>query len=1856
MLPFFDTNVFKDTDAIKRNALYYVHRFIPVTVWYRRLTPRMALDDILGGLIVGVMLVPTCLSWSSLAGLPLSCGMVAALIASFSYGTFGQCAALSIGPVAEITTLLISIPHINAADREKVFQSLGVQVGLLSMLLSFIDCGTVIKTLFAKEVGDGYTCAAALLAMTAQLKVIFNVAPEDKGYGTFLNTMIALAQQWSSNCIKSALLFLVYCTYLIYVKKTKLPLWIPHQLIVLVVAILLTWGFRLDERWGLAIVRDISSSLSWPSFPPMNDIIDLGPYTLTIAVIGFVQMYVVAQRIMPDIDPDAELFAAGITNFLANIFAGMPVSNSFSCSAVLRGQGVHTPLTSYAAGFVVLFAMLFLTRLGVFYYLPKNALAAIIVASMWRLVNFSGPMQLWRYSRKDAAVWMLTFSFTVIGGITIGVLCGIAFSLVLVVLRIARPRAVSVGFNMRTFRYGDIRKDPELLVYPNILMWRFDAPLFFVNIGYFQERLQSAIAAEVRPIDVVLVTCGKVVDIDAAALAALPIAIDSIAHADPANPLRIILTDIHGRLEKVLLDSAALPIYVPEEYERLTIAYIEASGKFPVVFKRLEDAIAFAQRCISERYGNVDTAPYPNVSFLADVVVEAARMPVAEGGATSLFALINENAAATSPDPSGTALFSPTREGLSRGGAAEQAHPHTGAFAGGEGHGDFVAEPSPANTNTSVLITPQSSWLDRLAMLKKLSTFSPDRELIGVIGVIRHGEVTPKQKKKMMFSNAELLRMAFVGRDVRRTKRSVEELSGFFEAVENILNSAPQSIYAAYLDNNDESTPYTRPQREYLLKESWSRVLAIIRSHPDGLKVQLKPCFAASSGMASFAGSCDTLPQHPILGSGSPSGSGTDDDIIGGLLIVKWGGVLTKSGVAKAHVLGEKLFARFYAAGDLPLSRLMLFTQRPVVTSSDENRVIHTALVVANALTQSSASSVHRSDIILNDDLAKKLGPVARRLLHEEQRYFEDLLHITSAAAARHFFHIPGFRQLLWIPPLERPLANLSMDDIYGSDDPSDSESAGAGNAFAGNTALNFMRRGVQDISFVHGSRALPAADQRNYNLLRYNDFYTPYQVLKELEQLMRIIANSSFPPAVAKVPLSNHETLEELQMRYEALLHNFLGAKRRIRMTRQRSVQHPVEHPALGGAGCTTGEQQRNSKETPLDAASSALEGNSPGEQDCDIQFASSDDPDSDVVTEGYRRDPDEFGDDADQGFHAEQPSSTSTPGSGPLQHANTAVPGSLDGTASSPMSGSRKQLTAPTFFATLSAAAHYVAMEPDEAQHSHRHRSSNARHPKSTRYDVSDVSKLRDYGSYDLAYNVALLHDVHASLEDRQAAAALRRFVAALQRFADVTESLSRIGENVLEGVNSSKRFIIGSLVCNALLHKLYMDFRDFASIDERRGVQELLFRAQARYMAENGGVEQDVRHFLDFFTKCQRWRSHSDDAAPAPTAWGGETARERAFRLKFPFISLPKDEDLPEPRRAGNHRDSQPSSPAYSRLYFTSYLHVEGVLQCFFESATVDGFTRPSKEEMEVTHQLYMRHLILKVFRRRNVSFTDAEAIEALRKLKLLFRSDVEYDRQQRELRSELARIYHAMYYVSMEVFLSLGDADDTGGGDGGDPQQTREFALFTLNEKDEPTPNASLPGGAADGSGSATVARTSTPMAASQSSPNSVLETGADGRDEADTVLPMYARSPLFVPGEASRSRPRKADSVVVLPCDAHSLEVTSVAVGVSPGTDEAHVDGSDAGSPITVVPGGAPPLPRPKRHTRPAAATDAKDPVKEATVLLTPQAGRGTATVQEMKHRVCNVTPMRRIHEGLSLNDFILLMKEVESAVESQRTE
>ena len=195
---------------VSASAMYFI---FPPLSWLPSVTRGNAVSDIVSGIIVGVMLLPSSLSYASLAQLPLEYGLFTALLSTLTYSMFGQTPALSVGPCAEITSLMLSMSGgaSSTMTRPVFFATVATQVGLLSLFLSLIQGGKVIKTLLAKCVSDGYISAAGIVVVISQIKVMFNVsAPAAFVITESIANTISAMRGATVHSLYSFLLFLAY--------------------------------------------------------------------------------------------------------------------------------------------------------------------------------------------------------------------------------------------------------------------------------------------------------------------------------------------------------------------------------------------------------------------------------------------------------------------------------------------------------------------------------------------------------------------------------------------------------------------------------------------------------------------------------------------------------------------------------------------------------------------------------------------------------------------------------------------------------------------------------------------------------------------------------------------------------------------------------------------------------------------------------------------------------------------------------------------------------------------------------------------------------------------------------------------------------------------------------------------------------------------------------------------------------------------------------------------------------------------------------------------------------------------------------------------------------------------------------------------------------------------------------------------------------------------------------------------------------------------------------------------------------------------------------------------------------------
>jgi sulfate permease, SulP family len=701
----------------KRIGVRIAYRLFGCLEWIPEVRPADVPGDVVSGIVVGVMLLPQSLSYASVLDLPMSMGLTSGLIASVAYAVLGKIPYLSVGPAAESTAFLLTAITTTGAARNADAIVFALLSGIAGMVASFLRGGALIKILLNRAVGDGYAAAAAILVIVTLIKTAFNL--KGKSTSTLQDSFEVLwnsyQTDWSVNCVYSFVLFLIYAAYLYGVRFfPNIPSWVPHQLVVLVVATVFTKVANLEHNIGLSIVKSVPSELPSPSFPEMtldaSAMVNVG----VLALVCFLQNLTISTTGSANIDPDQEMWAGGAVNFLVGIFGGFPVQGSFGRSMLLRGRNPKSSVTHLTTCVLMFIIIQWLTKLDVFYYLPNHALAAIIVVAVLKMVDFTIPTRLWYVNKFDLVVWIVTFSLTLFTSITVGILTGMTVSLLFVIFRIARPRTAEVGFAPTKGIFVNIKEEPEALVYPRVLLWRFEAPLYFVNLSFFESRLKATISNEPRPIDVIVIYCAKMLDIDAAGLANLANTIRNVEYMNLDHPRRVVLAEVPRDIRRMLVTerradvytvSTAPPLTIIDAVEREQLKHIEASRM--TLFATLQEAIEYARNAVADHVSTQDNLPgaaRPAVAFLTDLYL------------------------------------------------TEQSVLECCGDTQGGGDDDNVGVPRISERQH-----------ERALKLLKKSTFDPkQRELVGCIGVFRHADRTPKKKLKMTLpsADAKLIQMA----------------------------------------------------------------------------------------------------------------------------------------------------------------------------------------------------------------------------------------------------------------------------------------------------------------------------------------------------------------------------------------------------------------------------------------------------------------------------------------------------------------------------------------------------------------------------------------------------------------------------------------------------------------------------------------------------------------------------------------------------------------------------------------------------------------------------------------------------------------------------------------------------------------------------------------------------------------------------------------------------------------------------------------------------------------------------------------------------------------------------------------
>ena len=521
---------------------------IPGLVTLRSYQRSWLRGDLLAGVTVAAYLVPQVMAYATVAGLPPVAGLWAALPGLVVYAVLGSSASLSMGP--EATTALmtaIAIAPLAAGDPVRyagLAASLALLVGVMSVAAGLLRLGFV-ADLLSRPVLVGYMAGVAVIMIADQLRRVTGVPVTGQTFFAQVGSFARGVSQMQPATIALAAAVLAFLLLL----RWRWP-HAPGPLL----AVLLPTGavvlFGLSSH-GVAVVGPIPAALPVPRLP------DVSPHVLrelllpafTVLVVGFSDDVLTARsfaRRDERIRANQELLALGVANAGSSLIRGFPISSSATRTAIGVATGSRTQLYSLTAAASVVAVLLFLRP--VLSRFPTAALGGIVIYAAIRLIDLPALRRLAAFRRTEFAIALATCIGVVAFNILYGVLIAIGLSVADLLVRTARPHDAIQGLVPGLAGMHDVEDYPGAQTIPGLVVYRYDAPLFFANAENFRQRAVAA-AERYGPVRWFVLNVEANVEVDFTALEALDAVREDITRRDAIFALAQVKQDLLARLQ-----------------------------------------------------------------------------------------------------------------------------------------------------------------------------------------------------------------------------------------------------------------------------------------------------------------------------------------------------------------------------------------------------------------------------------------------------------------------------------------------------------------------------------------------------------------------------------------------------------------------------------------------------------------------------------------------------------------------------------------------------------------------------------------------------------------------------------------------------------------------------------------------------------------------------------------------------------------------------------------------------------------------------------------------------------------------------------------------------------------------------------------------------------------------------------------------------------------------------------------------------------------------------------------------------------------------------------------------------------
>jgi high affinity sulfate transporter 1 len=499
-------------------------RWLPGLVTLRQYRPAWLPHDIAAGVVLATVLVPVGIAYATASGVPGIYGLYATIVPLLAYALFGPSRILVLGPDSSLAAVILSVVFpLSGGDPVRAVTLAGMMAvvsGIVCMLAGVARLGFVTE-LLSKPIRYGYMNGIALTVLVSQLPKFFGFSIDGDGplreLWAIAGAILGGRANWTAFAIGAGALAVI-----LLLRNSKR---VPGVLIAVVGATAIVGAFDLAARADVSVLGPLPQGL--PAFRiPWITYADLLPILIggcAVAMVSFADTSVLsrayAARTRTNVDPNQEMVGLGAANLAAGFFQGFPISSSASRTPVAEAAGARTQLSGVIGAIAV--ALLLLLAPNLLQHLPSAALAAVVIASAIGLIEVTDLARIFRVQRWE--FWLSIICF--VGVAVLGVIPGIGLAIAIAIIQFLwdawRPHFAVLGRAEGLKGYHDITRYPDARQIAGLVLFRWDAPLFFANAELFKERVLDLAVAAAAPVRWFVVAAEPITSVDVTAADAL---------------------------------------------------------------------------------------------------------------------------------------------------------------------------------------------------------------------------------------------------------------------------------------------------------------------------------------------------------------------------------------------------------------------------------------------------------------------------------------------------------------------------------------------------------------------------------------------------------------------------------------------------------------------------------------------------------------------------------------------------------------------------------------------------------------------------------------------------------------------------------------------------------------------------------------------------------------------------------------------------------------------------------------------------------------------------------------------------------------------------------------------------------------------------------------------------------------------------------------------------------------------------------------------------------------------------------------------------------------------------------------